>query len=51
MMIPLEHLLGGSWVVAAGEASGRAFKFKAVLSNTSNNVTPSVSVLKGIVEY
>jgi hypothetical protein len=41
----------GPWVVAAGEASGRAFKFKAVLSNTSNNVTPSVSVLKGIVEY
>ena len=41
----------GPWVVAAGEASGRAFKFKAVLSNTSNNVTPSISVLKGIVEY
>jgi hypothetical protein len=41
----------GAWTVAAGEKTGRAFKFKAVLSNISNNVTPSISVLKGIVEY
>jgi hypothetical protein len=41
----------GAWTVAAGEKSGRAFKFKAVLANISNNVTPSISVLKGIVEY
>jgi hypothetical protein len=40
-----------SWVVAAGEITGRAFKFKAELSNSSANVTPSVSVLKGTVEY
>ena len=41
----------GAWTVAAGEASGRAFKFKVILSNSSNNVTPSISVLKGILEY
>jgi hypothetical protein len=41
----------GAWTVAAGDKSGRAFKFKAVLANISNNVTPSISVLKGIVEY
>ena len=41
----------GDWVVAAGEATGRAFKFKAVLSNTTVNVSPSISVLKGTVEY
>ena len=41
----------GAWTVAAGDKTGRAFKFKAVLSNISNNVTPSISVLKGIVEY
>ena len=41
----------GGWTVASGETVGRAFKFKAVLSNISNNVTPAISVLKGIVEY
>ena len=41
----------GEWVVAAGEATGRAFKFKAVLANTSAKVSPSISVLKGSVEY
>ncbi len=41
----------GSWVIAAGELTGRAFKFKAELDSTNNNVSPSVSVLKGIVEY
>jgi hypothetical protein len=41
----------GAWTVAAGDKSGRAFKFKAELANISNNVTPSISVLKGIVEY
>ena len=41
----------GAWTVASGEKTGRAFKFKAELANVSNNVTPSVSVLKGIVEY
>jgi hypothetical protein len=41
----------GAWTVAAGDKSGRAFKFKVVLANISNNVTPSISVLKGIVEY
>ena len=41
----------GSWVVAAGELTGRAFKFKAELGSTSNNVSPSISVLEGIVEY
>jgi len=41
----------GSWQIAAGELSGRAFKFKAELDSTSNNVSPSISVLEGIVEY
>lgn len=41
----------GSWVIAAGEITGRAFKFKAELDSTNNNVSPSVSVLEGIVEY
>lgn len=30
---------------------GRGFKFKATLSNTNPNVTPSISVLKGTVGY
>ncbi len=41
----------GSWIIAAGEVTGRAFKFKAELDSTNNNVSPSVSVLEGIVEY
>jgi hypothetical protein len=41
----------GSWQIAAGEITGRAFKFKAELDSTSNNVSPSISVLEGIVEY
>ena len=41
----------GSWQIAAGELTGRAFKFKAELDSTSNNVSPSISVLEGIVEY
>lgn len=41
----------GSWVIAAGELTGRAFKFKAELDSTNNNVSPSISVLEGIVEY
>ena len=41
----------GNWAVAAGDATGRAFKFKAVLSNTTSKVSPSISVLKGVVEY
>ncbi|MDA9812241.1 phage tail protein [bacterium] len=41
----------GSWIIAAGEVTGRAFKFKAELDSTNNNVSPSISVLEGIVEY
>ena len=41
----------GAWQVAAGEVTGRAFKFKAELDSTSNNVSPSISILEGIVEY
>jgi hypothetical protein len=41
----------GAWQIAAGELTGRAFKFKAELDSTSNNVSPSISVLEGIVEY
>ena len=35
----------------AGEYYGRAFRFRVVLTSTSDNVTPSVSGLKAIVEY
>ena len=41
----------GAWQIAAGEVTGRAFKFKAELDSTSNNVSPSISILEGIVEY
>ncbi len=41
----------GAWQGAAGEVTGRAFKFKAELSNETDNVSPSISVLEGIVEY
>lgn len=42
---------GRSWAVATGESTGRWFKFKADLSSTTNNVTPLISALQGIVEY
>jgi len=35
----------------AGEYSGRAFRFRVILSSTSNNVTPSITGLTAIVEY
>ena len=41
----------GSFVTASGEVTGRAFKFKANLASTTANISPSVSVLEGIVEY
>ena len=44
-----------SWsVYSAANGSqivGRGFKFRATLSNTNPNVTPSISVLKGTVGY
>lgn len=48
---PAGSPIWGSWQIAAGEVTGRAFKFKAELDSTSNNVSPSISVLEGIVEY
>ena len=42
----------GSFTDANGsQIVGRGFKFKATLSNTNPNVTPSISVLKGTVGY
>ncbi len=41
----------GDWQAAAGEVTGRAFKFKAELQSETDNVSPSISVLEGIVEY
>ena len=42
----------GSWQLANGaEFVGRAFKFKAELSSTNTNVSPSVETLKATVEY
>lgn len=35
----------------AGEFFGRAFRFRAVLKSTSDNVTPSLDALTAIVEY
>jgi hypothetical protein len=35
----------------AGEYSGRAFRFRVILSSTSVDVTPSITGLKAIVEY
>jgi hypothetical protein len=42
---------GKAWTVATGESTGRWFKFKAELTSSTNNVTPLISVLQGIVEY
>jgi len=42
----------GSWELANGsEVVGRAFKFKAELTSTNTNVSPSVETLKATVEY
>jgi len=35
----------------AGEYYGRAFRFRVVLTSTSDNVTPSITGLQAIVEY
>jgi len=42
----------GSYIPANGaDVVGRAFRFKAVLSSTNTNFTPSVSALSATVEY
>ena len=42
----------GSWELANGsEIVGRAFKFKAELTSSNTNVSPSVETLKATVEY
>ena len=42
----------GSWELANGsEVVGRAFKFKAELTSSNTNVSPSVETLKATVEY
>ena len=35
----------------AGEYFGRAFRFRVVLTSSSNDITPSITGLKAIVEY
>ena len=35
----------------AGNYYGRAFRFRAVLTSSSNNITPAISALDAIVEY
>jgi hypothetical protein len=35
----------------AGDYYGRAFRFRAILTSTSDNITPSISALDAIVEY
>ena len=42
---------GGWAVVDGGQVIGRSFEFKAVLSNTSAKVSPSISVLQTTVSY
>ena len=44
-------LSSASWVSASGEIVGRYIEMRAILSNTSAKVTPSVSLLSGTVEY
>jgi len=41
----------GDWVPASGDIVGRAFKFKAELESNTDNVTPTISVLEGIIQY
>ena len=42
----------GDWLVIDGsQVIGRSFEFKAVLANTSDKVSPSISVLKTTVSY
>lgn len=41
----------GSWQTAVGQINARAVQFRATLSATTADVTPSVSVLKAKVEY
>jgi len=42
---------GGWTVVDGGQIIGRSFEFKAILSNSSTKVSPSLSVLKTTVSY
>lgn len=41
----------GSWQTAVGQINARAVQFRATLTATTASVTPSVSVLKGKVQY
>ena len=42
----------GDWLVIDGsQVIGRSFEFKAILANTSDKVSPSISVLKTTVSY
>ncbi|MDG1314601.1 MAG: phage tail protein [Flavobacteriaceae bacterium] len=49
---PTQFPIWGQWVLANGsEVVGRAFEFKAELSSTNTNFTPSVISLIGRIEY
>jgi hypothetical protein len=41
----------GAWQIAAGEITARAVKFKIEFESSTDGVSPSVSVLEGIIEY
>ena len=44
-------LTSASWVGASGEIVGRYVEFRATLSNTNANVSPSITALTATVEY
>ena len=41
----------GAWQIATGEITARAVKFKIEFESSTDGVSPSVSVLEGIIEY
>lgn len=48
---PSQSPTWGSWISAVGQINARAVQFRATLTATTADVTPSVSVLKAKVEY
>lgn len=42
---------GKTWTACTGNVNGRWFKFKAILTSTSDGVTPLITELDGVVEY
>ena len=47
----ISGLSNESWVEASGEVVGKYIEFRAVLSSTSENVTPNITALSATLEY